>query len=50
MLESRTGEICISSEEDREAVSLLLNWFKQLAVHGRIKPEDYESLEYIYRE
>ena len=37
------------SEEDREAVSLLLNWFKQLAAHGRIKPEDYESLEYIYR-
>ncbi len=38
-----------SSEVDREAVSLFLNWFKQLAAHGRIESEDYQSLEYIYR-
>ena len=38
-----------SSEGDREAVSLFLNWFEQLAAHGRIRPEDYESLEYIYQ-
>ena len=37
-----------SSEGDRQAVSLFLNWFKQLAFHGRIEPEDYESLESIY--
>ena len=38
-----------SSEADRQAVSLLLNWFKQLAVHGRIESDDYESLESIYQ-
>jgi len=38
-----------SSAEDKQAVSLFLNWFKQLAVHGRIEPADYQDLEYIYR-
>ena len=38
-----------SSEGDREAVSLFLNWFKQLSAHGRIRPEAYESLESIYQ-
>ena len=38
-----------SSETDRGAVSLFLNWFKQLALHGRIASEDNESLETIYR-
>ena len=38
-----------SSESDKEAVSLFLNWFKQLAFHGRLDSEDYESLESIYR-
>ena len=38
-----------SSEVDKEAVSLFLNWFKQLAFHGRFESEDYESLESIYR-
>ncbi len=38
-----------SSEGDRQAVSLFLNWFRQLAFHGRIESDDYESLEYIYR-
>ena len=38
-----------SSEADKGAVSLFLNWFKQLALHGRIASEDYESLETIYR-
>ena len=38
-----------SSEHDKEAVSLLLNWIKQLALHGRIDPDDYQSLEYKYR-
>ena len=38
-----------SSESDKQAVSLFLNWFKQLAVHGRIEPADYQDLEYIYR-
>ena len=38
-----------ASEEDRRAVSLFLNWFKQLSAHGRIESEAYESLEYIYQ-
>ena len=38
-----------SSGVDKEAVSLFLNWFRQLAFHGRLESSDYESLEYIYR-
>ena len=38
-----------SSERDKEAASLFLNWFRQLALHGRIEPGDYQSLELIYR-
>ena len=38
-----------SSEEDKEAVSLFLNWFRQLAFHGRLESSDYQSLESIYR-
>ena len=38
-----------SSEVDKQAVSLFLNWFRQLAFHGRIESGDYESLETIYR-
>ena len=38
-----------SSEEDKEAVSLFLNWFRQLAFHGRVESSDYQSLESIYR-
>ena len=38
-----------SSEEDKQAVSLFLNWFRQLAFHGQIESGDYQLLEYIYR-
>jgi len=38
-----------STERDRQAVSLFLNWFKQLASHGRLESDDYQSLESIYR-
>ena len=38
-----------SSESDKGAISLFLNWFRQLALHGRIASEDYQSLETIYR-
>ncbi len=38
-----------SSEGDRQAVSLFLNWFRQLAFHGRLESGDYQSLESIYR-
>lgn len=36
-------------EEDKDAVSLFLNWFKQLALHGRIPPGDYQALEHVYQ-
>ena len=36
-------------EEDREAISLLLNWFRQLYEHGRVSPEEYTALETTYR-
>lgn len=35
-------------ESDKVAVSLFLNWFKQLSEHGRIDSVDYKSLEKIY--
>ncbi len=36
-------------EEYKDAVSLFLNWFKQLALHGRIPPDDYQALEHVYQ-
>lgn len=36
-------------EEDRQAVSLLLNWFRQLTAHGRIDAADYSELEHVYQ-
>ena len=38
-----------SSEDDKAAASLLINWFKQLFVHGQIKPADYQALEHVYQ-
>jgi len=32
-------------EEDRQAVSLFLNWFKQLSEHQKIEQSDYQNLE-----
>jgi len=36
-------------EEDKEAVSLFLNWFKQLSEHKRIPQGDYENLRRVYK-
>jgi len=36
-------------EEDKEAVSLFLNWFKQLSEHQRMPEKDYEELEQVYK-
>jgi len=36
-------------EADKQAVSLFLNWFRQLALYGKVSPEDYEKLDYVYR-
>lgn len=36
-------------EADQQAVSLLINWFRQLMVHGRIHERDYVALEEQYR-
>ncbi|BAP56903.1 hypothetical protein THII_2606 [Thioploca ingrica] len=38
-----------TQEEDKAAISLLLNWFKQLVVHGRREAIDYEELGQIYQ-
>ncbi|MDY6992226.1 MAG: DUF4351 domain-containing protein [Pseudomonadota bacterium] len=35
-------------EENKQAFSLLFNWFKQLVVHGRRESIDYEALERVY--
>jgi predicted transposase/invertase (TIGR01784 family) len=35
--------------EDKQAISLFLNWYRQLAVHGRVQEEDYASLAEVYR-
>ena len=37
-------------EEDKAAISLLLNWFLQLQQHERIAPEDYKTLERVYHD
>ena len=37
------------NEADKQAVSLFLNCFRQLAVHGKVPPVDYARLDYVYR-
>ena len=37
-----------NQEEDKRAVSLLVNWFYQLVVHGRVAEQDYEALAQEY--
>lgn len=36
-------------ESDKQAVSLFLNWFRQLAEHGKVSPADYAALEQVYQ-
>jgi predicted transposase/invertase (TIGR01784 family) len=35
-------------ETDKRAISWLINWFKQLVVHGRRDQMDYQELEKVY--
>jgi len=42
--------IRLFKQEDRTAISLFINWFKQLAVHGRISPTDYQACEQLYQD
>ena len=37
-------------EDDRQAVSLLLNWFRQLMEHGQVQADDYRELELVYQD
>jgi len=37
-----------TNETDKRAASLLLNWFKQIWVKGRITTDDYEKLDEVY--
>ncbi len=36
-------------EEDKNAVSLLVNWFRHMAIHKRVAVKDYKQLEEAYR-
>ena len=36
-------------ESDKQAVSLFLNWFRQLALYGKVSPDDYAKLDTVYR-
>ena len=36
-------------EEDKQAASLLVNWFRQMTLHNRIRREDYAQLYEAYR-
>lgn len=36
-------------EEDKRAVSLLINWFRQMTLHKRVRPEEFERLQEAYR-
>ncbi len=42
--------ISLFQHEDRQAMSLLVNWFLQLKEHGRITPVHYEELERVYHD
>lgn len=35
---------------NKHAISLFLNWFKQLAAYGRIDQADYEALDRVYQD
>lgn len=37
-------------QEDRGAISLFINWFKQLSRRERIDPHDYQQYEQLYRD
>lgn len=37
-----------SNETDKQAISLLVNWFRQLMVHGRVPEADYAAVEQEY--
>ena len=37
-------------ESEKSAISLFLNWFRMICVHGRISPWDYSQLEGIYKD
>lgn len=36
-------------EDDKNAVSLLVNWFRHMAIHKRVAAKDYKQLEEAYR-
>lgn len=42
--------LALFDKEDRTAISLFLNWFRMLAVDGRIDSTDYRAFEKIYVE
>ncbi|MFN8577937.1 MAG: hypothetical protein U0354_13885 [Candidatus Sericytochromatia bacterium] len=37
-------------EEDKQAVSIFLNWFRILSKNGKIVEEDYKEMEALYKD
>lgn len=42
--------VALFPHENQQAVSLLINWFLQLKVHGRLDPAHYDELERVYHD
>lgn len=42
-------ESLFDNEKDKQAVTILLNWFEQLSLRGKKSPDDYQELEHIYQ-
>jgi hypothetical protein len=49
LLISEMAEV-FDKEEDKQAASLLVNWFRILSENGRIEEEDYKELEKLYKD
>lgn len=41
--------VIFEQEDDKQALSLFLNWFRQLAARGYIPPQDFAQIEQEYR-
>jgi predicted transposase/invertase (TIGR01784 family) len=42
-------ESLFDNEDDKQAITVLLNWFKQLGLRGKKSLDDYQEFEYIYQ-
>ena len=42
--------VTLFPHEDQQALSLLINWFLQLKIRGRLDPAHYDELERVYHD